>query len=266
MKSYFNWLPAFAACLIVFSLVSGFEKPSYFIPIAKKTPLDKYISDYKYTPFTIPRSDWGVGTVVTFKKKAEEIAAFKDECLTVDEQLADATLSNQTYTISRDNSLELNLSKIVSDKLNLKGAYNDTRLKSVTIHLDKIKEVAASQLTIKRKIKELAEANKQDCLDEIFSKKNIVLVRVLRIESLTYTFTDKNNRTIKLDAQFLDKIGADVNLKKEYEGKSEIVINKPMYVGYRSSQFTAAGGFHETDIKAKDLTPEAIIKMKAASN
>jgi hypothetical protein len=266
MKKNFNWLLVCIACCILLSTFSSFKSNSKSIVLAKKTPLAKYISDFKYTPFTVFRSDWGVGTVVTFKKKAEEIVAFKNECLSIDEQFTDAVLSNYTYSLSRDNSIELNLSKTISDQLNLKGAFDDTRIKNVTITIDKAKEATVSQVTVKRKIKELADNKNQECLDAIFGAKNVVIIRVLRIESLSYTFTDKNNKVIKIDAQMLDKIGANANLKRDYEGKSEIKIDKPTYVGYRLSQYSAENGFSETNIKSKDLAPETIAKMKQTSN
>ncbi|MES1181347.1 MAG: hypothetical protein ABUL44_00985, partial [Flavobacterium sp.] len=124
-----------------------------------QTPLIKYIKSNKYEPFTIPRTDWGVGTTITFKKGQEEIVAFNDNCLQLTPENTNSFIPNSTYEITNKNSFELNLGKLFGDKLNIEAAFKNKRVKKVVITVTDVKETVIPTILVSQKIEDFAKNN-----------------------------------------------------------------------------------------------------------
>jgi hypothetical protein len=231
-----------------------------------QTPLDSYIKTHEYTPFVIPRTDWGVGTSVTMHKGKETIVALNKSCLQLTGDSADAFLENNTYTISTNNKLELGLEKLFDEKLNIQAAFNDKRIKKVVISITGAQETIIPTIDIRKKIDTLGKANDEACLDAIVGKKNIVIVRTLSIASLSYKFLDTNNIEINFDANFMKTINLSDSLQRMYQGQKELIINKRAFVGYRASKFKAKPGLTNTEVTEQLLKPAEIEALKRQSS
>jgi len=235
----------------------------FLISSCAKTPIQKYLETNKYEAFTIPRDDWGAGTIINYNAGSEEIVALNKNCLKMIPDSSAVVLSSYSYTLTRSNTVELSLAKVLNEQLDLKGAFNNARVKKVNIQLIKAKEKVLPVITVKERIKNIDNEGNVMCLNEILSNKNVIIMRTLSVDSLVYTFLDDNNTSITMDANFLKNINANTTIKSAFEGKTELRIQKTTYIGYRAREFTSGSGLLEGKIDAKEeLSPTEIEKRK----
>ncbi|WGD34315.1 hypothetical protein [Olleya sp. YS] len=213
--------------------------------LGNKSPLVKIIKEYKYTPFIIPRTDWGAGTIITYNDDQELIKAFQDECLNISARETNSFLQNTSYSINKKNALEVNLAKIFGGNVNIVGALNNNRVQKVKISFNQAKEWAISEISIENKLEELTG----NCLDAIEGDENLVLGRVLQVKSLEYSFYDENDNKISIDTNILDDINLNSSTHSKYEGKTSLSINEDVYIGYRRSKVNIESGIADVKIK-----------------
>jgi hypothetical protein len=227
--------------------------------------LEKYIKSEKYEPFAIPRSDWGVGTSITFKKGKEEIIALNENCLKLDGDTTNSFMANQSYSINSSNNLELSLAKLFDSKVNIQSAFSNGKVKKIIITVKDVQETIIPIITIKQKISEFSQTNNEACMDAILGKKNVVITRTLSIGSLSYKFMDVDNKEIIIDAGLLKTIKLSDSLQRQYEGSMELSIDKRAFLGYRVTQFKGKPGMTDTSITDKLLDPAAVKNLKNLS-
>jgi len=237
---------------------------SILLVLSCKTPLQKYVKSHDYTPFTIMRTDWGVGTVVSYNNGVETIEAFPNECVDLSPKPTDVTLRQYEYTLEKTDKIELDLGKALGENVDLSSAFNNKRISKVKISIENPKEKALSRRSVKNKLIELAENGKQGCVDDITT--NTVIIRVLEIGKLNYSFLDEKNKELTIDAQIMNDIKFNSELKRTYEGKTEITIETPTLVGYRLSQFDVSQGLTESDLQIEILSSKEVKKLISKSN
>ena len=235
------------------------------IAVIAQTPLAKYIKDNKYEPFTIPRTQWGVGTSITFKKGSEVINALNNDCLKLTGETSSAFIPNQSYTITSGNSFELNLGKLFGDKLNINAAFKNTRVKKVVITIKEAEETVIPTIAIKQKIINLAKEQNTLCLDATTAKNNVIIIRTLSIGSLAYSFLDDKGLKITLNANFLKDLKMADSVARKFEGKTELTISERAFIGYRVSQFKPQAGMTQTTVRETLLEPAIIKDLKIKS-
>lgn len=250
----------------------GFANASY---PAGDTPLAKYVREHQYTPFEIPRGNWGVGTVLSFPKGAEELIQYNEDCLKLkmtkpsgparDIQSADAGLDATSYTISRSAALELALPKILSRVVDLGAAFNDARVVGVEVSFTEPKEYVVSTGRLRKRVPELVKEHADQCIEDIFNKDNIVVSRVLGVSSLQYSFRSKSGDILKLDAKLLNGMGLTGDAARNLEGSTSIEVKTPVLIGYRAYQFKAKGGLADSPVSIVELTPAQVRSLASAN-
>jgi hypothetical protein len=122
-----------------------------------------WIAANKYVPFAIARGDWGPGTVVDFPGGSEEIVAFDQDCLTLQQnnliRTTDVAVVSGDYTINDADSADLTLAKGFPKPVNLKGAFKDSRVRNIRVALGATRERATSITALKQRVAELAAAH-----------------------------------------------------------------------------------------------------------
>ena len=238
-------------------LYSLFVLASTFASCAK-SPLEAYIKKNGYSPFRIPRENWGTGSIVNYKQGTEEIVALNSDCLKLDSTSTNVVLSQYSYTAKRGMNIELSLAKVLDKNLDISAAYTDSRVKNVVISIQDPKESIIPTIRVKRRIVEFNNSNEKDCLEEIVKNKNIVLIRVLSVKSLDYTFLDDKNNKIAIDAALLDKMNVDASYQNEYQGKTTLKVDKQTFFGFRAASFQAGSGLVDTSVKEKELSTKEV--------
>jgi len=229
------------------------------------------VIDNGYEPFALPRDNWGGGTVVKFTNGRENIVFFNDQCLALsgpgdasDIRIANVSLTESSYTISKSAKLEASLAKDFSKDIDIGGAYNDSRVAKVNIAVTTPKELVASQGSIRAKIRSLiAEGN--PCVDEIFAKDVFVIDRVVLVDEFSYSLESTEGQSLKFDASILQAIKASPELSARLEGKAVLTSNAPRMVGYRLFRYTVEPGLGETRINETRVSPSEVSVLRGSA-
>jgi hypothetical protein len=239
---------------------------------SSKTPLQKYLAANKYTTFTVPRTDWSVGTVVSFPRGVEQIEQFNKDCLKLvfegdvpkeaaDVEFANASLTASSYTLDRNAKIELDLPKVISPEIDVKASFSDDRVSKIKVELQRPREWSSSTGRVTQRAKKLA-IEKDGCAPDLFAKNNVVLFRVLSVDSMKYEFQTKTGTTIKLDAALLNKMGVTGEFANKLDGMTSLQITTPTLIGYRVYKLAAKAGFADSNVTAKELSPAEVERLR----
>jgi hypothetical protein len=229
-----------------------------------RSALSIFITQNRYEPFAIPRTDWGTGTVINIRRGGiEEIVALNNNCLELTPDSATCFIQSNSYELDASNSLELNLIKVIDKKIDLTNVFEKNRLRKVRITLRDCREDVLPTIRIEQRIRELLTDNNVDCINSINSTNNLLIIRTLSVGYLSYSFLDSNNLAIKLSVDFLNSIKLSDSLQKNYVGKNELFVNdNRVLIGYRVKRFKIKRGFTGTKIEGELLEPRNIQAIK----
>lgn len=228
------------------------------------TPLQKYIKAHKYEPFAIPRSDDGIGIIITFRDGAESLVAARSECFPKEsvpgaDPLIRVALEEETYEIKDSDGVELNLAKAIANGVDLKAAFNYAQVKKVRISFLEPFEDRISEISVEKHAKTLAG----ECLKAILAKDDYVINRVLGAKGIAYTFLSENNSKLTLDANILNQISLEPSLQRQYTGKTDLSAEFPILIGYRLLRPQISPGLTSTELSFRALEPSEVKGLKA---
>lgn len=254
--------------LVIFAaVVSGCVTPS---KVRTAEHLQKYVVDNGYEPFALPRDNWGSGTVVRFSGGRENIVFFNDQCLALsgpgdmsDIRMANVSLPESSYKISRSAKLEASLAKDFAANIDIGGAYNDTRVAAVNVALKSPKELVASQGSIVARIRSLIAAG-NPCVDMLFADGVFVIDRVVAVDGFSYSLDSSENQGLRFDAAILKAINASPTLSATLEGKATMSSDTPRIVGYRLFRYTAEAGLAEPKITESRVSSREISVLRGS--
>lgn len=232
-------------------------------------PLHAYLSQYKYEPFNPPRSRDGVGTIIDFKNGSESVVASPDppesQCLTAaavprggDIDLATLT---QDYTITRTSALDANIAKGYIRNVDISGAYNDKRVKTVHVQLISPYEARLTRAAVAGYLGSVSQAD--PCRKFMADPKNYVIESVLGAKGIRYTFLGSGNEKVNIDTTLLKAIGLTGSTGTEFTGTSAIEWNSPVLIGYRLWKVTEAPGIAGAPLIIQEVTSSDLARAKS---
>ena len=234
--------------------------------LIKLNDLETQIKTYGFVPFKLPRTGDGVCTIITFEKKNEAVVASKSECLSnVLVDTVQNVVADYSYTLTNNDSVGLDLGKIFGDKVNLSGGYKNNRVKKITVKLISPFEARFTRIGVERQVEEIKK-NDALCTKNLYSKKNYLIERVFGVKGISITLQDSSQKNIPFDLSILKEITSDVNIQRNFQGKSEINSTLQVLLGYRLWQFEGNPGFGETSGQIKPIDIDATLKTRENSN
>jgi len=250
-----NSLPKMAVCLIFLFVVSEASAQDGL------KGLKDYLKQYKYSTFIPPRENAVVGSIVNYDNGFESVVSTK--CLPLEKikpsSLAPVALPDHDGTLGKDIGLEGSFAKALDPKIDLKGAYKDSRVQKITVHISDPKEAHIESADVKDYI---ASLPKGTCRDAATNKRNRIIAWVLQIDSITYTFLDKDGKDITLDAGLLSAINLSPKFHKDFDRKDSLSLKKPIFMGYRAWRAGVIPGAISDQIDLKESSPEEISDLK----
>lgn len=236
--------------------------------------LISYVSGRGYTPLKIPRSKWGPGTVVSFDAQGNEnIVMFNDQCLrfsepalnaevdTPDVRVSAAILNNAEFTRERTLGADVSLEKNISSAIDVSGAFNDTRVKTVKVTIGEARQFTISDLTLVSKIRTLLQSS-PDCAQLLLRNGNYIVDDILVVQKSSFSFLGNGNAKVKLDLGLFSALNLTPEYSMRYDGKSDLPVEAPSIIGYKLYAVTADAGSAVTTITATRLTAEQIAAMR----
>ncbi len=234
-------------------------------------PLRAYLKQYGYQAFNPPRNRDGVGTIIDFKSGAESVVATPDppesQCLTMQQvprgdDIAVAVLTRD-YTITNNSTIDLNVAKGAIKEAELSAAFSDQRVKTIKVQLIEPYESRLTHAAVAAYVATMK--NDDPCRKYLADPSNFVIQRVLGAKGIRYTFNDKNDVSIKIDATILSLIGLKGSTASQFDGKNGMEFNKPILIGYRLWKATEAPGIAGAPLILRDATVSEIATARQHS-
>lgn len=257
---------------VFFALADGCKPTN---EIAKSTPLQNAIKQWKFTPFTLFRDGDGVGTLITFGKGKEEAVIYdKSSCLAdLPIKSMKSSVPKFSFEISRNMNAEAGASETVLKSLganaNLNGAFNLTKIKRVVIELDSTFETRLERGKVEEMLKKMTSASsnesEKNCFNKIIDKNNLLIERILGAKKIRYRFEGENNQNISITAELLDNINASGGYLSKFIGKSSIDVDYPIFLGYRVWRLNHKPGTADTPVEIKEITLSEVDDLKRTS-
>lgn len=267
------------------ALASCETKPEEKPNVTSQVTLDEYVSGLKYTPFELPRADWGMGTIITFEDGAEKIQAFNSDCLNLEKNDAGykpspVSIPETTYGIANLTKFGARLAEGAIDGLNIGGAFENKNIDTVAISFTQSNEETISRIRMQSVIESLVakanddtqeqsiRENARNCIGLMNSSTNFVIDRVLAVDGLSVKFKDKNRRAIALDADILGKVGLGGAAGNALVGQTNIKAKDGTrrLLGYRTYKVTFKGGFVDSEVILDPVSQSEIMTLKEASD
>ncbi len=225
--------------------------------------LREYLKQYKYVVFVPPRANATAGSVVNYDAGFETIVSSK--CLPPDKvkpsEFSAVGLADREGTLTKNLGIEGAFARGVDPKIDLSGAFKDARVQKIVVQISEPMENYLESNDVKDYIASLAPGS--SCLQAFTNKRNRILAGLLRIDSITYKFEDKDGKDISLDLKLLSLIKLSPKYHKDFENKDSMKITQPIFIGYRAWQATKIPGAVRSRVDLNDSTSEEIVDLKA---
>jgi hypothetical protein len=227
-------------------------------------PLQKYMKDYGYSAFNPPRERDGVGTIVDFRDGFESVVASADppdgRCATEANVPTggknDIATLDTTYSINRSSTLEINIAKGLIQGVDIGGAFEDERVRSVSIRL---KQPYSKRISRDALSHYLSSTPPEDpCQRYLADKRNFIISSVVGAGGVEYEFQDKNNDKINVDTALAEKLKLSGTTRQQYEGSSSLIVDFPVLLGYRLWKVTETAGLVSGQVNIDDISPGEI--------
>jgi hypothetical protein len=219
--------------------------------------LTKYIQDFEYVAFTLPRSQDGVGTVIDFKGRSESIVARGQECLFKGRDPSSVT-SRNVGAAELDQKTDwsagasFSLPKAVLEYADVAGLVKASGAKSVKISLKAPFEQYISRLQFLTYINELPATD--PCKLVFADPNNLIIYQVLGAKGLTYQFLDGSDNAISFTAEILNQVELKPELRRTLQGASKLEANDTLLIGYRTWVVTKPAGVIGTTFDVKEVS------------
>lgn len=239
--------------IVGFALLSGCASPPH-------AGLTKYIKDFDYVAFTLPRSQDGVGTVIDFKGRSEAIVARGQECFLRASPTAvnsrDVAAADLDQKTDWNAGASFSLPKAVLEYADVSGLVKASGAKSVKISLKSPFEQYISRLQFVTYINELPAADR--CKAVFADPKNLIIYQVLGAKGLTYQFLDGSDNGISFTAKILDQVDLKPEVRRTLQGTSKLESNESLLIGYRTWVVTKPSGVVGTTLDVKEIAKREV--------
>ena len=222
--------------------------------------LPKLCNKLKYTPFDLPiklteSEAIKPGAIVTVNKKNEiqEYVAFKKQFIPdlKYENLPSGLGFSSDNTLYSNSDLELNLIKLLGEKIDIKNALNLSRVQSIRISIEKPFQLVMSKIDITNRLNELNPKSEYHRI--LKNPNNYIIFQLLCITSFSYSLVDEKGGIIELDMSILENINAAPKIQQYLLGKSKIEIDEPTIIGYRLVNAIHSAAFAGPNYKVKEV-------------
>ena len=234
--------------VVSFALLTGCASPPH-------AGLTKYIQDFDYVAFTLPRSQDGVGTVIDFKGRSESIVARGQECFLRASPAAvssrDVGAADLDQKTDWSAGASFSLPKAVLEYADVSGLVKASGAKSVKISLKAPFEQYISRLQFLTYINDLPAAD--PCRSVFADPKNLIIYQVLGAKGLSYQFLDGSDNAISFTAKILDQVDLKPELRRTLQGTSKLESDEPLLIGYRTWVVTKPAGVVGTTLDVKEV-------------
>jgi hypothetical protein len=264
MRATSKWVVGqLAMCLFGASVVGGCAATG---PKQAKTALIDEMRAVGYEPFSPPRTSALVGTIISYDSQGREVieaeAATCFDGVAVRGPYDTEYLKNswETLTSAGLGASAAQLSKNVADFSFAANASSDVK---VDIHFTEPKVSYFEKLVVEQFIENLKNASPDSaCFKKIIDSKNIVVLHVMSVNGLEYSFTDKSDHSIKLTAELMQKAKISPELQKKVDGQSTLTVTAPMVLGYRAFEARKSDGAITGGLVFSALSPADISARK----
>jgi hypothetical protein len=241
-----NVLPLLVAGV---AMLSGCASPPH-------AGLTKYIQDFEYVAFTLPRSQDGVGTVIDFKGRSEAIVARGQECFLKTSPAAVSTRDVGAADLDQKTDwnagASFSLPKAVLEYADVSGLAKASGAKSVKISLKAPFEQYISRLQFLTYLNELPASD--PCRSVFADPKNLIIYQVLGAKGITYQFLDGSDNEISFTAKILDQVDLKPELRRTLQGTSKLESNESLLIGYRTWVVTKPAGVVGTTFDVSEIS------------
>lgn len=251
--------------LVLCSACSSSNQPS---SLARPTALNDYLRVHRYTPFDLPRDNWGTGTLIRFEDGTERIVATRSQCFALAPSAEDSSrvaMTNVSYDLSRSDSLELNIGKLLGDQVEVRNVFGAGQVGRVRITLADPFRVVIPEMSIRRHIAALGASNANDCLEALTHRDHYLISEIIGVKGVQYEFFDRSNSRVNVNADLIGRMGLTGQSRAVTEGRSTLNVDGTMYLAYRIYRVGTRGGYLATDIVLDSIPPAQVMQIKAAS-
>ncbi len=224
--------------------------------------LKDYLKQYGYQTLVPPMANVAVGSVVTFDHRVETVVSSK--CLPAASvppsppQPIGLTIRTGTYT--RTIGIDASFSKSTGPNIDISGAFSDARVQSVTITMTQPTETHLESQDARQFISNLPDTD--PCKATLTNKKNLIYQSLIKDDKISYVFSDKYGKTIKLDVALLSALKVDPSYQSDLENKDSLDMQTPLYVGYRAWKVRSIPALVHPEVALDLQKPAAIRAMK----
>lgn len=193
--------------------------------------LYNHVRRQQYIPFQVVQDLKGVGTIIKYPRSAEEESPKDPEVIRLGKSWLPASIIREGVTKISDLSTDVNLD--IDTAMNfaglpVSGALNASQVQNVVLKFGKMKqellEIGILEDTLR------SGTVDEGALEDASTPGNYIITEALVAEKMTFGFIDKSGAEIQLDAS---RFGAHLKSSYDIENKTNLVVNKPVYIGYK---------------------------------
>ncbi len=216
----------------------------------------------KLTPIYPPRAGDGLGTIATFDAAGREIIVTSGCFAKVNSDSYRVAMLLTEQKIQSSASLAGGASDLVKGKLDISFAFSvssdvNVQLSPISPHISRYETAVLKDAVGK------LDRNSV-CYKAAVNPRNVILFYVLSVDGLNFTFTDKSDNVLKLNASLLAAAKVDSELARKFEGKATLSIAEKMLIGYRAMTARELPGAFMDVIELEELSPDQLQAKRLA--
>ncbi len=191
--------------------------------------MKRYLRKHGYEPFEIPRDFNGVGTIYKLEKGIEIVWRTRQGCLP-DIPVYRGNVFPPSF--SEDKKIALGLMKVKDDD----EATSELKWqKIVKVKIDFV-EAFSEMIEPGKVINDMIGGKITEyCTADLAHKDSYLIVDVIGAKQMKYEFIKENQLKLELDKSFVqEKLGLIPDVDFDIKGKTQLVINRPAYIGYKA--------------------------------
>lgn len=217
--------------------------------------LIKYIEDFQYVAFTLPRNQDGVGTVIDFKNRSESVVARSQECFLRTNSAAvnsrDVGAADLDQKVDWSAGASFSLPKAVLEYADVSGLVKASGAKSVKVSLKAPFEQYISRLQFVTYLNGLSPTD--SCAGVFADAGNLIIYQILGAKGLSYQFLDSSDNAISFTAKILNQVDLKPELRRTLEGASKLESDQTLLIGYRTWVVTRPAGVVGTTLDVEEV-------------
>ncbi len=218
-----------------------------------------------YTAIYPPRSGDGAGTVLAFDGSGNEIVVLDGRScvpkLMPTRQTVTLLSRMQTYQVGA--SLMARAGGLLKGKVDINGIVEGSKDKLVSFAAN---DVFTDRYETARWRAEILKLSPDSmCFKVMTSDKHMLVFQAIGAKGARLLLTDKSGAGLKFTAEVLKLGSVSPALAAQVEGLSDLVIESPMFIGYRAVQFKYLPGLFEPDVEVRELDLADIEAIRASA-